>query len=256
MTRLHVLIVDDEPAIRSGIRKLLSSLPDIQVTGECQSAAEAVQAIQRGGIDLVLLDIHLPDASGLDVVRSVGPEQMPLLVFVTAYDEHAIEAFELNALDYLLKPLDEDRLERALKRARERLASNGQHAGERAIVQQLQSLLATYRPKGPERFVVHKTNHYEFVSSDSIDWIESADNYVELHCGNKTHLLNETMSGIEQRLDPKKFLRIHRCHIVNTTRIMAIHPLTGGTYELEMQHGARLTSGKNFTHAIRLLLGR
>lgn len=251
MTPLHVLIVDDEPAIRSGIRKLLSSLPDTQVAGECQSAAEAVQAIQRGGIDLVLLDIHLPDASGLDVVRSVGVERMPLLVFVTAYDEHAIEAFELNALDYLLKPLDEDHLERALKRARDRLAS-GQHP----VVQQLQSLLATYRPKGPERFVVHKTNRYEFVSADSIDWIESADNYVELHCGNKTHLLNETMSGIEQRLDPKKFLRIHRCHIVNTTRIMAIHPLTGGTYELEMQHGARLTSGRNFTHAIRLLLGR
>jgi two-component system LytT family response regulator len=252
MNPLRVLIVDDEPAIRSGIRKLLSGLPDIKVTGECQNASEAVDAIQRGGIDLVLLDIHLPDASGLDVVRSVGVELMPLLVFVTAYDEHAIEAFELNALDYLLKPLDEDHLERAVKRARERLASDGQHE----VVRQLQSLLTTYRPKGPERFVVRKTNHYEFVSADSIDWIESADNYVELHCGNKTHLLNETMSGIEQRLDPKKFLRIHRCHIVNTTRIVAIHPLMSGTYELEMQHGARLTSGRNFTNAVRLLLGR
>lgn len=252
MNQLRILIVDDEPAIRTGIRKLLASWPDIKVAGECGNATEAIAAIQRGGLDLVLLDIHLPDASGLDVVRAVGAEQMPLLVFVTAYDEHAIEAFELNALDYLLKPLNEEYLERALKRARERLALDGQPH----IVQQLQSLLTTYRPRGPERFVVRKPNHYEFVSADSIDWIESADNYVELHCGNKTHLLNETMSGIEQRLDPEKFLRIHRCHIVNTSRIVAVHPLTAGTYEVEMQHGARLTSGRSFTNAVRMLIGR
>jgi two-component system LytT family response regulator len=251
MKPLRVLIVDDEPAIRTGIRKLLSAMDDVQVSGECQNAAEAVAAIKLNQTDVVLLDIHLPDASGLDVVRSVGPEQMPFVVFVTAYDEHAIEAFELNALDYLLKPFDEDRLQRALDRARERLASDGQQ-----VIAQLEKLVANYRPAGPERFVVRKTNHYEFVSADSVDWIESADNYIELHCGGKTHLLNETMSGIEQRLDPRKFLRIHRRHIVNTSRILAVHPLVGGTYEIEMQHGVRLTSGRNFTQAVRLLIGR
>ena len=104
--------------------------------------------------------------------------------------------------------------------------------------------------------MVRKTNHYEFVSADSVDWIESADNYIELHCGNKTHLLNETMSGIVQRLDSRKFLRIHRRHIVNTSRIVAVHPLVGGTYEIEMQQGVRLTSGRNFTQAVRMLIGR
>jgi len=252
MKPLRVLIVDDEPAIRAGIRKLLSAMDDVQVSGECQNAAEAVAAIKLNQTDVVLLDIHLPDASGLDVVRSVGAERMPFVVFVTAYDEHAIEAFELNALDYLLKPFDEDRLQRALDRARERLSSDGQQQ----VIAQLEKLVAGYRPAGPERFVVRKTNHYEFVSADSVDWIESADNYIELHCGGKTHLLNETMSGIEQRLDPRKFLRIHRRHIVNTSRILAVHPLVGGTYEIEMQHGVRLTSGRNFTQAVRLLIGR
>jgi two-component system LytT family response regulator len=252
MKPLRVLVVDDEPAIRGGIRKLLTVMDDVQVVGECQNAAEAVSAIRRNGTDLVLLDIHMPDASGLDVVRSVGAERMPLVVFVTAYDEHAIEAFELNALDYLLKPFDDERLQRALDRARERLGVEGQEH----TMHQLRRLLANYTPAGPERFVIRKTNHYEFVSSDTIDWIESADNYVELHCGGKTHLLNETMSGIEQRLNPQKFLRIHRRHIVNTSRILAVHPLVGGTYEIELQHGARLTSGRNFTQAVRLLIGR
>ncbi|HVW78203.1 MAG TPA: response regulator [Alloacidobacterium sp.] len=252
MKPLRVLVVDDEPAIRSGIRKLLTAMEDVIVTGECQNASEAVAAIRRNTAELVLLDIHLPDASGLDVVRSVGAERMPLVVFVTAYDEHAIEAFDLNALDYLLKPFDEERLERALARARERLASNEQEQ----VVQKLQKLLANYTQTGPERFVIRKTNHYEFVSADTIDWIESADNYVELHCGPKTHLLNETMGGIEQRLDPQKFLRIHRRHIINTSRILAVHPLAGGTYEFEMQQGTRLTSGRNFTQAVRMLIGR
>ena len=252
MKPLRVLIVDDEPAIRNGIRKLLTAMDSVQIAGECQNAAEAVSAIRRNQTDLVLLDIHLPDASGLDVVRTVGAEQMPLVVFVTAYDEHAIEAFDLNALDYLLKPFDEDRLQRALDRARERLSSDGQQQ----VIAQLEKLVANYRPAGPERFVVRKTNHYEFVSADSVDWIESADNYIELHCGSKTHLLNETMSGIEQRLDPRKFLRIHRRHIVNTSRIQAVHPLAGGTFEIEMQHGVRLTSGRNFAQAVRLLIGR
>jgi two-component system LytT family response regulator len=251
MTALRILITDDEPAIRSGIRRMLAPVPDAEVIAECANAAEAIEAIQRGEANLVLLDIHLPDASGLEVVRTVGPERMPPTVFVTAYDEHAIEAFELNALDYLLKPLDEERLERALTRAREKLTSK-----QPSQLLQLEALLASYRPAGPQRFVVRKANHYEFVSSGSIDWVESADNYVELHCGGKTHLLNETMARMEELLDSKRFLRIHRRYIVNLDRIQAIHPLAGGSYEIEMQHNARLTSGRNYAAAIRELLGR
>jgi two-component system LytT family response regulator len=137
--------------------------------------------------DLVLLDIHLPDASGLEVVRTVGPERMPPTVFVTAYDEHAIEAFELNALDYLLKPLDEERLERALARAWENWSRNSRCSCASLRHCWLHTIL-----REPQRSVVRKANHDEFVSGESIDWVESADNYVELHCGGKTHLLNET----------------------------------------------------------------
>ncbi|HEX3438355.1 MAG TPA: response regulator [Pseudacidobacterium sp.] len=252
MIPLRILIIDDEPAIRTGIRRLLSSVPDASITGECANASDAIGEIQRGQANLVLLDIHLPDASGLDVVRTVGPQQMPLTVFVTAYDEHAIEAFELNALDYLLKPLDEEHLERALGRARERLTWGQQTH----LTQRLEMLLANYRSQEPQRFAVRKTNHFEFVAAESIEWIESADNYVELHCGNKTHLLNETMSNMERLLDPKKFLRIHRRYIVSVARILAIHPLAAGAYEIEMQHGGRLTSGRNFSAVIRQLIGR
>jgi two-component system LytT family response regulator len=251
MVALRILIVDDEPAIRGGIRRMLASVPDAEVAGECSTAGEALEAIQRGDANLVLLDIHLPDASGLEVVRTVGPRDMPPTVFVTAYDEHAIEAFELNALDYLLKPLDEERLERALIRAREKLAWK-----QPSQLHQLEALLASYRAAEPQRFVVRKANHYEFVASESIDWVESADNYVELHCGGKTHLLNETMGRMEELLDAKKFLRVHRRYIVNLDRIQAIHPVASGSYEIEMQHGARLTSGRNYAAAIRQLLGR
>lgn len=252
MSDLRLLIVDDEPLIRSGIRAGLSRLADVEIAGECASGREAIDAILSLRPDVVLLDVQMPDASGLEVVRRVGPERMPLVVFVTAYDEYAVKAFEMNAVDYLLKPFDEERLELAVRRARERLAGRDQAALHR----QLQTLLDSSQRAFPERIVVKNGDRHEFVSIDSIEWIEAANNYVLLHCGSKSHLVSETLTAMEKRLDPARFIRIHRGKIVNVSRISVVHSIVGGAFELEMKSGTRLSTGRQFKGSVQALLGR
>ncbi len=249
MSDLRVLIVDDEPLIRLGVRNGLAGLGGIEVAGECESGEQAIQAILSQQIDLVLLDVQMPDCTGLDVVRQIGPQRMPMVVFVTAYDEYAVKAFEMNAVDYLLKPFDDERLRQSIERARERHATRNQSS----LTQQLQALLDTRR-EWSDRFVVRNTDRYEFVAVESIEWIESADNYVQLHCGTKMHLLGETLTGVQEKLDPRKFQRIHRCRIVNISRISAIHPMVNGTYSVELRNGTRLTSGRQYKDAIQGLI--
>src|SRR6266849_895356 len=176
MSNLRLLIVDDEPLIRLGVCNGLAGLAGIEVVGECESGEQAIQAILSQQIDLVLLDVQMPDCTGLDVVRQIGAQRMPMVIFVTAYDEYAVQAFEMNAVDYLLKPFDDERLRNSIERARERHATRNQSA----LTQQLQTLLDTRR-EWSDRFVVRNTDRYEFVAVESIEWIESADNYVQLH---------------------------------------------------------------------------
>jgi two-component system LytT family response regulator len=249
MSNLRVLLVDDEPLIRLGVRNGLASLAGIEIAGECESGEQAIQAILSQQIDLVLLDVQMPDCTGLDVVRQIGPQRMPMVIFVTAYDEYAVKAFEMNAVDYLLKPFDDERLRNSIERARERHATRNQSA----LTQQLQTLLDTRR-EWSDRFVVRNTDRYEFVAVESIEWIESADNYVQLHCGTKMHLLGETLTGVQEKLDPRKFQRIHRCRIVNVSRITAIHPMVNGTYSVELRNGTRLTTGRQYKDAIQSLI--
>jgi two-component system, LytTR family, response regulator len=249
MSNLRVLIVDDEPLIRLGVRNSLAGLTGIEVVGECESGEQAIQAILSQQIDLVLLDVQMPDCTGLDVVRQIGAQRMPMVIFVTAYDEYAVKAFEMNAVDYLLKPFDDERLRNGIERARERHATRNQSA----LTQQLQTLLDTRR-EWSDRFVVRNTDRYEFVAVESIEWIESADNYVQLHCGTKMHLLGETLTGVQEKLDPRKFQRIHRCRIVNVSRITAIHPMVNGTYSVELRNGTRLTTGRQYKDAIQGLI--
>jgi two-component system, LytTR family, response regulator len=249
MSNLRLLIVDDEPLIRLGVRNGLAGLAGIEIAGECESGAQAIRAILSQPIDLVLLDVQMPDCTGLDVVRQIGPQRMPMVIFVTAYDEYAVQAFEMNAVDYLLKPFDDERMRNSIERARERHATRNQSA----ITQQLQTLLDARR-EWSDRFVVRNTDRYEFVAVESIEWIESADNYVQLHCGTKMHLLGETLTGVQERLDPRKFQRIHRCRIVNVSRITAIHPMLNGTYSVELRNGTRLTSGRQYKDAIQGLI--
>jgi two-component system LytT family response regulator len=247
MSNLRLLIVDDEPLIRAGIRNGLSAIEEIEIIGECDSGTRAVEAILTSDPDLVLLDVQMPDGTGLDVVRRVGPRRMPPVVFVTAYDEYAVQAFECNAVDYLLKPFDDDRLRSAIERARGRIAVQN----DAAAAQQLQSLLEKQKRRWPERLVVRDGDRFRFVPMDSVDWIESANNYVLLHCGAQQLLMGETLTHLESKLNPAKFLRIHRCRIVNVARVTAVRPFLSGTYQLELAGGVRLSSGRQYSEAVR-----
>jgi two-component system LytT family response regulator len=250
VSSLRLLIVDDEALIRSGIRNGLAGVDQVEVVGECGSVEQACHAIISLRPDLVLLDVQMQDGSGLDVVQQIGPEQMPPVIFITAYDEYAVKAFELNAVDYLLKPFDEDRLRRSIERARERIAAEHQIT----LAEQLQALLNSKGRKWPDRLVVRNGERFDLVPVESIDWIESANNYVLLHCGVKEHLLSETLTNLENRLDPHKFLRIHRGRMVNLSRIVAVHPMLSGTYEMELRGGMRLTTGRQYRENVQDLI--
>lgn len=250
MTELRILIVEDERLVRDAIRSGLASLPDTEIIGECNCGSEAIAAIRARRPDLILLDIQMQDLSGLDVIRQIGPDRMPPVVFVTAYDEYAVKAFELNAVDYIVKPFDEQRLIDGVERARQRIRERDHNLlGER-----LRALIDANQTHWPERLVVRNGERFEMVSVDSIDWIESANNYALLHCGPRQHLLGETLKSLEERLDPARFARIHRCRIVNLSRIMVVHILLGGAYEVELRGGTRLVTGRQYKHAIHALI--
>ena len=254
MPRLRVLIADDEPLIRLGIRRALEAMPGITVAGECGAVADVVASIERDAPDLVVLDVQMPGGTGLDVVRTLGPSRMPPVIFVTAFDAYAVQAFEVNAVDYVLKPFDPERLQAAVERARARVDGDG----TQALAARLQALLAAHDHAPPERavdrLVVRSGERFDLVPVDSVDWIESADNYVHLHCGSARHVLAETLTSLERRLDPRRFLRIHRSRMVNRSRVVAVHVLLGGAYELELRDGTRLTSGRNYRDTVQKLL--
>lgn len=246
---MRVLIVEDEPLVRAGIRQDVEAMEGVEVGGEADSVAAAVEALESGQFEVVLLDIHLPDGTGFDVVRSVGAERMPAVVFLTAYDQYAIQAFEVNAADYVLKPYDDTRLRASLERARGRL-----EAGGGALVKQLEGLLAAQGTVWPRRIAVRDGERYDFVAVDSIDWVESANNYVALHCGHKDYLLRESLTSFERRLDPSRFQRVHRCHVINTERLKAAYPLPGGDFELELETGAKVRAGRQYGETLRRIL--
>jgi two-component system LytT family response regulator len=245
---VRLLIVEDEHLIRSGIREDVQAIPQVEVAGECGSVAEAVDAIQRMNIDLVLLDIQLPDGTGFDVVRIIGPGAMPAVIFITAYDQYAMQAFECSAVDYLLKPFDDLRLRASIEKIRAQLAP------PTSMLHQLESLLSNHAAPWLQRLVVRNEERIDLVPVDTIDWIESANNYAVLHCGSRTFVLGETLSGLEHRLDPQRFLRIHRQRIVNLSRVVALFPVAGGVYELELNDGTRFGTGRQYRDGIQKLI--
>jgi len=254
---LRVLIADDEPLIRLGIRRALEAMPDVAVAGECGAVEDAVAAIARERPDLVVLDVQMPGGTGLDVVRALGTARMPPVIFVTAFDAYAVQAFEVNAVDYVLKPFDPERLQQAVERARTRLDGDD----SQALARRLEALLAAHDAPPvshgevpPDRLAVRSGERFDLIPVASIDWIEAADNHVELHCGPARHLLGETLTGLERRLDPRRFLRVHRSRMVNRDRVVAVHVLVGGTYELELRDGTRLTSGRQYRDSVQALL--
>ena len=254
MKTLRALIVDDEPLARERVASLLATEADVEVVGECGDGHEAVDAIRRLAPDLVFLDIQMPGADGFQVIEEVGGDRMPLVIFVTAYDQHALKAFEVRALDYLLKPFDRERFQEALARARGRI--EGRESGD--LGRRLMALVQQMRPAAPrtERLVVKSAGKLFFLRTDEIDWIEASGNYVRVHVGNESHLLRETMASLEAKLDPDSFFRIHRSRIVNMERVKEMQPWFNGEYIVILTTGVKLTLSRGYREKLQERLGR
>jgi len=249
---VRVVIVDDEELARRGIRKRLERFPDVDVLAECGNGRQAIDAIRRYSPDLVFLDVQMPGKTGFDVIESVGWEAFPYVIFVTAHDRYAIQAFEVNALDYLLKPIDDERLDMAFQRARDALA------GERTreLSRRLATVLDHVGPGANDRIVVRSAGRVVFVKISEIDWIEATGDYVTLHAGRKSWLLRETIAEMQRRLQPRGFTRVHRSTIVNTERIGEMQPLHNGEYRLLLRDGTELKLSRNYRGGLQQLLGR
>ena len=250
----RVVIADDEPLARQRLRLLLADEPWIELVAECPDAPATIAAIEQFRPDLVFLDVQMPGGSGFDVIEAIGADRMPLVVFVTAFDRYALRAFDVHALDYLLKPFDRERFREALARARE-------HVERRAngnLEERLLALVSDLKP-GPQplgRFAIKSAGRVFFVRADEIEWIEAAGNYVKLHVGPEAHLFRETMNAIEAKLDPGIFVRIHRSHIVNIERVRELQPWFNGEYVVFLTSGARLTLSRGYREKLQERMGR
>jgi two-component system LytT family response regulator len=254
MKKIRTLIVDDEPLARERLASLLQAEKDIEIVGQCRDGEEAVTAIHDHAPDLVFLDVQMPQMNGFEVIEAIGTEKMPLVIFVTAYDQHALKAFQVRALDYLLKPFDRERFADALARARKQMERD--ETGD--IGRRLLALVKDLRRDQPrtERLVVKSGGRLFFLRADEIDWIEAAGNYVRLHVGTTSHLLRETMNAIEGRLDPETFFRIHRSRIVNMERIQELQPWLNGEYAVLLRTGTRLTLSRGYREKLQERLAR
>lgn len=252
MEKIRTVIVDDEPLARRGIRAQLKCEKDIEIISECRNGLEAVKALESQAPDLVFLDVQMPELDGFDVVDAIGVDRMPAVIFVTAYDRYALRAFDVHALDYLLKPFDDERFATAVQRARRQIKQKNLDDLSRRL-QGLLDDLQTGR-KYVERLVVKSAGRIFFLSVGEIDWIEAADNYVRLHTGRESHLLRETMNSLEKKLDPDQFLRVHRSRIVNARKIKELQPLFRGEYDIMLRDGTRVESGRGYRDRIQKLL--
>lgn len=254
---IRAVIVDDEPLARRRIGNLLEKAEDVELIAECANGKEAIQAIEESPPDLLFLDIQMPELDGFDVLQAIGVGHVPAVIFVTAYDQFALRAFEAHALDYLLKPFDDERFEAALQRARERIRQ--QKGGD--LDRRLRSLLEDVRgDRGDrgylQRLVVPVGHRSVFIRTEEIDWIEAERNYIRLHVGGRAYLLRESLSRIESALDPATFCRIHRSTIVNIDRIQAVESLFRGEYLVVLQDGTKLTSGRSYRGNLHALMGK
>ncbi len=253
---LRAVIADDEPLARRKIRALLEGEGDVEVVAECANGREAIDEVRARTPDLLFLDIAMPEKNGFDVVRAIADGRMPAVVFVTAHDEYALKAFEVHAVDYLLKPFDRRRFETALTAARTRLAQGGNRELSQRLMNILQTMEQPRRPHSPERITVKKAGRIIFLDIDDIRWVDAAGNYVKLNTGDGSYLLRETMVGIEERLPGEKFLRIHRSTIVNIDEIQEIEPLFHGEYSVTLKGGQRLTLSRSYRNQLGKLMGK
>ncbi|QYM79406.1 LytTR family DNA-binding domain-containing protein [Horticoccus luteus] len=256
-SRLRAVIADDEPAARRGVRLLLERDGEVEVVGEAIDGPEAVALISDQKPDLAFLDVQMPGGDGFEVLRAVGVANAPAVIFVTAYDEYALRAFEVNAIDYLLKPYDDERFRAALERAKADVRRR-EAEGVNARLSQLLSFLEAARSEGPERtpdrILVKSAGEIFFLKASEIDWIEAEGDYMKFHVAGRAHLMRETMARLEARLDAEKFIRIHRSTIVNVDRLRKLTPAFGGEYVVVLQDGTKLKLSRGYHARIAPLL--
>jgi two-component system, LytTR family, response regulator len=250
--RIRAIIVDDEPLARDGVRLHLEAEQDIDVVGEAGSGEEAVSLVETMRPDLLFLDVQMPGLDGFGVLEALGPVQMPVTVFTTAYDQFAVRAFDAHAVDYVLKPYDEERFQRALERARSQVVSRRRAGMDDRLGALLDELRA--REQYLERLVVRANGRIVILRVTEVDWVEAASNYVRLHAGGRQFLLRETMTALESKLDPADFVRIHRSTIVRVDRIRELEPLFQGDYVVILEDGTRLTSSRGYRERLQELL--
>jgi two-component system, LytTR family, response regulator len=253
---LRVVVADDEPIGRQRLLRLLQAEPETEVLAACADGEEAVEAIREHAPDVVLLDIQMPHLDGFEVVAALGEAHQPAVIFVTAHDHYALRAFEVHAFDYLLKPVDQERLRDAMGRAMAPATRAPQGSNTRRILTLLEELNTRERSRGRDRLVVRTPERAFFLRTETVDWVEAAGKFVHLHVGRSIHALRESMAELEQELDPVRFLRISRSAIVNIDRIQEIQPWFQGDYVLILTDGVRLTSTRGYRDNMRKLLGR
>jgi two-component system LytT family response regulator len=258
--KIKTVIIDDEPIARRNLRVLLEHDSDVEIVGEGGSGMDAIRLIRTKSPDLVFLDIQMPEMNGLEALERLGETSVPAIIFVTAFDQYAIRAFEVHALDYLLKPFDDARFEAALRRAKSQIEQR--EAGE--LSKKLFALLEGHREPAtqPEaaqyqsEFMIKSASRVFFLKADEIDWIEAADYYVRLRAGGQSHMLRETMAELEAKLDPQKFTRIHRSTIVNLDRVKQIEARPGGDYAIILDDGTQLKLSRSRRDQIEMILRR
>ncbi len=267
--KIRVILVDDEPLALRGLKLRLQAFPEIEIIGECANGREAVKEIKAQSPDLVFLDIQMPGLDGFGVVRAMIGGPAPLFIFVTAYDKYAIDAFEANALDYLVKPVEEERLNDALHRAREALKSKVAASRESKLIEMLASLSDddrdrikeliadpgwTEKQRYSERLSFKDGSKVVMLDAHEIEWIDAAGDYMCIHAGGKTHIIRETMKALQTRLDPARFQRIHRSAIVNVGRVKELHPHSNGEYFLVLDNGSELKLSRSYKDVVARFL--
>ncbi len=255
--KIRTLIVDDEPLARRNLRVLLEDDPEIEIVGECGSGYEALEVINEQPPDLLFLDIQMPEMSGFEVLERIEHGRIAAVVFVTAFDQYALRAFEVHALDYLLKPFDDARFEKALRQAKAQIEQREINQLSRKLFALLEDRAAPSEKKTTgylTRFMIKASGRVLFLKAEEVDWIAADDYYVKLHTGRKTHMLRETLSDLETRLDPEKFIRIHRSTIVNIERIKELHPHFNGEYLVILHDGTELKLSRSRREQVQAAL--
>lgn len=252
---IRAIIVDDEPLAREKVQRFAEGELDIEIVDQCANGQEAIASCQRLKPDLVFLDIQMPEMNGFEFLNRIGTEPLPAIIFITAYDEFALKAFEFHALDYLLKPFDRERFGKALEHARQSIRS---HNRPDITEEQIKSLLLSVNQPTAilDRLIVKSGGRVIFLRIEEIDWMEAAGNYVKLHSGNESHLIRETMNNLESQLSPLKFIRIHRSTIVNIEKIKELQPYFNGEYKVILHNNTQVIMSRNFKDNFTKVLGK